>query len=93
MYVMYLSQDDQLETTIFLGISNDPGKLYLNALNPQTANRENKSLILKWLIRVEANINEQEQREMDYAFMHNPETEISYRIKDMTLYIKRIQRY
>ena len=93
MYVLYLSQDAQLETTIFLGISNDPAKLYLNALNPQTATRENKSLILKWLIRVEANINDQEQREMDYAFMHNHETEFSYRIKDMTLYIKRIQRY
>ncbi len=93
MYAMYLSEDNQLDNTIFLGIGNDPVKLYINALNPQTANKNNKSLILKWLTRVEANLNEQEQREMDYAFMKNPQTEFSYRIKDVTLYITLVKRY
>jgi hypothetical protein len=93
MYALYLSQDNELENIIFLGIGNDPRKLYQNALNPQTAEKNNKSLILKWLTRVEANLNEQEQREMEYAFMSNPQSEFSYRIRDLTLYIKLIKRY
>ena len=32
-------------------------KLYQNVLNPQTANKSNKSLILNWLTRVNANLN------------------------------------
>ena len=93
MYALYLSQDNQLETTIFLGIGNDPRKLYLNALNPHMAEKNKKSLIIKWLTRVDTNLNEQEQREMEYAFMFNPQTEFSYRIKDLTLYIKLIKKY
>jgi hypothetical protein len=93
MYALYLSQNDQLETTLFLGISYDPAKLYVNALNPQTAEKDTKSLILKWLTRVEANLSAQEERDMADAFMYNPETEFSYRIKDLTLYIKLIKRY
>ena len=94
MYALYLIQeDDHVKNTIFLGISNDPENLYINALNPQTADKKDKSLILKWLTRVEANLNEQEQREMEYAFTKNPGTEFSYSIKDMTLYINKIKVY
>lgn len=94
MYVMYLIQeDDHIKNTIFLGISNDPENLYQNALNPQTADKKDKSLILNWLTQVEAKLDEQEQKEMDYAFMKNPETEFSYSIKDMTLYIKLVKKY
>ena len=93
MYLLYLSQDNQLENTIFLGIGSDPVELYQNALNPQTADKKDKSLILNWLTQVEAKLDEQEQKEMDYAFMENPETEFSYSIKDMTLYIKKIKVY
>ena len=93
MYALYLSQDDQVKDTILLGISNDPEKLYINALNPQTADKKDKSLILKWLTQVEAKLDEQEQKEMDYAFMKNPETEFSYSIRDLTLYIKKIKVY
>jgi hypothetical protein len=94
MYALYLIQeDDHVKNTIFLGISNDPENLYINALNPQTAEKKDKSLILKWLTQVEAKLNEQEQREMDYAFMSNPQTEFSYSIKDMTLYITKIKVY
>jgi len=90
-YVLYLCQE--LEKPIILGVCNDPTKLYQNALNPQTAEKSNKSLILNWLTRVEANLNEQEQKDLDYAFMCNPLTEFSYPIKDLTLYIKKIKVY
>jgi len=93
MYALYLIQDDQVKNTIFLGISNDPENLYINALNPQTADKKYKSLILKWLIKVEANLNEQEQREMEYAFTKNPQTEFLYSINDMTLYMTKIKVY
>jgi hypothetical protein len=94
MYLLYLSQNNQIvENTIFLGISSDPVELYQNALNPQTAEKNKKSLILKWLNRVEADLNEQEQREMEYAFTKNPQTEFSYPIKDLTLYITLVKRY
>jgi len=82
-----------MEKPILLGVSNDPLKLYENALNPQTADKKDKSLILNWLIRVESNLNEQEQRDMDYAFTMNPLTDFSYTIRDLTLYIKQINQY
>jgi hypothetical protein len=94
MYALYLIQeDDHVKNTIFLGISHDPENLYINALNPQTADKKGKSLILKWLTHVEAKLDEQEQREMEYEFTKNPQTEFSYSIKDMTLYITKIKVY
>ena len=90
-YVLYLCQE--LEKPMLLGVGDDPTKLYQNALNPQTAEKSNKSLILNWLTRVDANLNEQEQRDMDYAFTTNPLTEFSYNIRDLTLYIKKIKVY
>jgi hypothetical protein len=90
-YVLYLCQE--LEKPILLGVSYNPLKLYQNALNPQTADKKDKSLILNWLTRVNANLNEQEQRDMDYAFTTNPLTEFSYNIRDLTLYIKKIKVY
>ena len=90
-YVLYLCQE--LEKPMILGVGDDPTKLYQNALNPQTAEKSNKSLILNWLTRVEANLNEQEKKDLDYAFMSNPLTEFSYNIKDLTLYIKEIKEY
>jgi hypothetical protein len=94
-YVLYLCQEWRQESNkpIILGVGNDPTKLYQNALNPQTAEKSNKSLILKWLTHVETKLDEQEQREMDYAFTKNPQTEFSYSIKEMTLYMKKIKEY
>ena len=92
-YLLYISENDALEKTIFLGAGEDPIKLYNNALNPQTAIKSIKSLILKWLGRIDSNLNEQEQREMDYAFTRNPETEFSYSINGMTLYLKKIRKF
>ena len=89
-YVLYLTQGD---TTIFLGVGHDPAKLYINALNPQTAEGDTKSLILKWLTRVEANLNEEKQREMNYTFMYTPLRQGCFCIKDLTLHIKRINVY
>jgi len=90
-YVLYLCQE--LEKPILLGVGNDPIELYQNALNPQTADKKDKSLILNWLTHVEANFTEQEQRDMDYEFTKNTLTEFSYKIQDLTLYIKLIQKY
>jgi hypothetical protein len=91
-YLLYLTQDDKLNKTTFLGMSNDRVKLYQNAMNPQTADRKNKSLILKWLTRIECNLSDQEQREMDDAFMHTC-IDFYYPIGDLTLYIKLVKVY
>jgi hypothetical protein len=92
-YVLYLIQaGGKVEKQIFLGTGKDPVELYQYTLNPQTATRDIKSSILKWLVSVDANLNEQEQREMDYAFIGNPENEFSYSINDMTLVIKQIKQ-
>ncbi len=42
---------------------------------------------------VEENLNDQERKDMEYAFMQNPETEFSYEIKDMELNIKLINKF
>lgn len=92
-YLLFLSQDNELEKTIFLGAGENPVSLFKNALNPLIADENYKSLILNWLIKVEFVLNEQEKNDMDFAFMHNPQTEFSYTIKDLTLYIKLINQY
>jgi hypothetical protein len=91
MYILYLSQDNQLDKTVFLGAGDDPATLYQNALNPQTAERKNKSLILRWLVRVEANLGVMEQRDMDHTFMRTPIVEGCYSIEGMTLHMKHIR--
>ena len=91
MYVLFLSQDKNVDTTLFLGVGEDPAKLFVNALNPN--NLEKKSLLFKWLILVESHLDETEKKDLEYAFMRNPENEFSYAIKDMTLCIKRITNW
>ena len=91
MYVFFLSQDKNVDTTLFLGVGEDSAKLFVNALNPN--NLEKKSLLFKWLILVESNLDETEKKDLEYAFMHNPENEFSYTIKDMTLCIKKITNW
>ncbi len=93
MFSLYLSQDNQVKKTIFLGLSDDPAKLYIDGLNPQSAYKKHISLILKWLTLVETELDENEKKDMDYAFMCNPLTDFSYPIKDLTLYIKKIKVY
>ena len=93
IYVLYLIQSNDVEKLIFLGAGENPAKLYQHSLNPQTATKEIKSLILKWLVCVDANLNEQEQREMDYAFMYTPFSEGYYSIEGLNLYMKKIQEY
>jgi hypothetical protein len=91
MYLLYLSQDNQLEKTVFLGAGDDPATLYQNALHLQTAEAKHKSLILKWLTRAEANLSVIEQRGMDHTFMHTPFVEGCYSIEGMTLHMKQIR--
>jgi hypothetical protein len=93
-YVLYLSTDDnELEQVIFLGASEDSCKLYMNGLNPNNIGIDNRPNLFKWLSLVEANLDAQERNDLEYAFMHNPETKFSYSVKDMTLYIKQINKY
>lgn len=93
MYVLYLSQDDQVKDTIFLGLSDNPARLYMDGLNPKLVHKDHISLITKWLALVETELDDVEKKDMDYAFMCNPLTEFSYPIKDLTLYIKKIKIY
>ena len=37
--------------------------------------------------------DQQEKKDMEYAFMYNPQNEFSYQIKDMTLHIKKIKQF
>ena len=93
MYALYLSQDDQVKDTIFLGLSDNPARLYMDGLNSKLVHKDHTSLITKWLTLVESELDDVEKKDMDYAFMCNPLTEFSYPIKDLTLYIKKIIIY
>jgi hypothetical protein len=94
IYVLYFNVEiDYEKTTILLATSNDPVKLYRNALNIKKIDEDKKKYLLKWLMLVEENLNETEKIEMEYAFMQNPETEFSYKIKDMKLNIKLIKKF
>ena len=90
MYLLYLSEMDKM---VVLGIGADRTRLYINALNPETAEENVKSLILKWLALVKVNFSQQKQREMDYAFMYTPFIEGCYSIEGLNLYMKKIREY
>jgi len=90
MYLLYLSRDKNVETTLFLGVGENPAELFVNVLNPDNLADYKKSFLLQWLILVESCLDETEKKDLEYAFMYNPENEFSYTIKDMTLYIKKI---
>jgi hypothetical protein len=91
LFSLFLSKDNNVKNTIFLGLSDDPAKLYVDGLNPQTAYKKHKSIILKWLTLVETELDDLEKKDMEYAFTCNPLTEFHYPIKDMTLYIIKIK--
>jgi len=93
MYLLYLSLDKNVDTTLFLGVGENPAELFVNALNPNNLKDYKKSLLFKWLILVESQLDETEKKDLEYAFMYNPENEFSYTIKDMTLYIKKITNW
>jgi hypothetical protein len=93
MYLLYLSQDYLVKETIYLGVGQDPIKLYTNALNPDLADKNNKYVVEKWLSRVKDDLDERQRREMDRAFMYAPLIAGSYSIKGMTLYMKKIREY
>ena len=96
MYILFLSQDKNIDNTLFLGVGENPAELFVNALNPNNLKDlkdYKKSLLFKWLILVESHLDETEKKDLEYAFMRNPENEFSYAIKDMTLCIKRITNW
>jgi hypothetical protein len=82
-----------MKKTIYLGSCYDPDKLYRNALNIETIDEDKKNYLLKWLLLVEENLDNVDKKNMEYAFMKNPETEFSYEIKDMELNIKLIHQF
>mgnify|MGYP000008473291 CR=1 FL=1 len=94
-YVLYFKVFiNDTEKVVLLASSDDPIKLYTNALNVETTDDSDiKGYILKWLSLVEDSLDEQERKDMEYAFMHNPETELAYRIKDMELNIELINKF
>ena len=93
-YVLYFNTEiDYENTTILLGSCDDPIKLYRNALNIETIDEDKKKYLLKWLILVEENLDKVEKKDLEYAFMQNPETEFSYKIKEMELNIKLIKKF
>ena len=94
MYILFLKVViDYNDTTILLASSDDPIKLYMNGLNIETIDRDKKVYLLKWLTLVEENLDDQERKDMEYAFMQNPETAFSYKIKDMELNIELINKF
>ena len=90
-YVLYLIEDNDLEKIMFLGTGRDPGRLYCSGLDAEKGNKEIKAYILKWVNLFQNNLDEQERKDLEYAFINNPEREFSYNIKNMTLYIKKIR--
>lgn len=92
-YLLYLTNENNLEDIIFLGAGDNPSKLFTHALDYEKAVIDKRSVILKWLFLVEGNLDEVEKKDLKYAFMRNPKTEFSYPIKDMILYIKQINKF
>ena len=93
MYLLYLSQDYPEKETIFLGVGEDPAKLYINALNPELTDKNNKYFVEKWLDRFQNDISERQRRDIDRAFMYAPLISGLYSIKGMTLHMKKISEY
>jgi len=81
----------EFKNIIFLGTGREPDKLYYNGLDAENANKETKAIILTWLKLVQDNLDEQEKKDLEYAFMYNPESEFVYSIKNMTLCIQKIK--
>jgi hypothetical protein len=81
----------EFKNIIFLGSGDESDKLYNNGLDANDANEETKASIVTWLNLVQDNLDEQEKKDLDYAFMYNPESEFSYSIKNMTLCIRKIK--
>jgi|688.fasta_scaffold737588_2 hypothetical protein len=91
-YIMYLVEDSDIEKLIYLGSCNDPVKLYYNSTNVDLFDNE-KPYLIKWLNLFEKNLDTQEKKDLEYAFMSNPETEFSYEIKNMRLVINKINQF
>jgi hypothetical protein len=90
MYILSLSEMNKI---VNLGIGKDKSKLYINALNPETADEKVKPIIVKWLDLVRDNLSDIKKKQMDYSFMHGPFIEGYYSIKDLTLNMNKVQEY
>ena len=49
--------------------------------------------VLEWIDLYEKELDHHEKYDLEYAFKHNPLDEFSYPIENMTLVIKKINKY
>jgi hypothetical protein len=92
-YVLYLSEENDNENMVFLGASDNPAKLYTNALNYKTAEEKTKEIVLKWLVNYHDHLTDREKKDMDHMFTTTPGNGGHYCIKGMTLTIKRMRQF
>ena len=94
-YVLYLNFENQFEPTItiFLGSCKDPIELYKSGLYIDNVEEKYKSYVLEWIDLYEKELDPHEKYDLEYAFKHNPLDEFSYPIGNITLVIKKINKF
>jgi hypothetical protein len=90
---MYLSEEQDKENPVFLGASDNPAKLYTNALNYKIAEEKTKEIVLKWQVNFHDHLTEREKKDLEHMFMTTPGNGGCYCIKELTLSIKRIRQF
>jgi len=94
-YVLYINLENQFDTvkTIFLGSCKDPIELYTSGFYIDNVEQKYKSDVLEWIDMYEKELDHHEKYDLEYAFKHNPLDEFSYPIGNMTLIIKKINKF
>jgi hypothetical protein len=94
-YVLYINIENQFDVvkTIFLGSCKDPIELYTSGLYIDNVEEKYKSYVLEWIDLYEKELDHHEKYDFEYAFKHNPLDEFSYPIGNMTLVIKKINKF
>ena len=90
---MYLSEEPDKENPVFLGASDNPAKLYTNALNYKIAEEKTKEIVLKWQVYFHDHLTAREKKDLEHMFMTTPGNGGCYCIKELTLYIKKIRQF
>ena len=94
-YVLYFHidhapYDDEI---IILGSCKDQFDLYYFVFVGDEQAPENKQIISVWKNLVETELNVKQKMELNDSLKHMRETEYSYTIGKMTLYLKKIQSF
>ena len=93
IYILYLTEENDKENPVFLGASDNPAKLYTNALNYKTAEEKTKEIVLKWQVNFNDHLTEREKKDLEHMFMATPGKGGCYCIKELTLSIKKIRQF